>query len=162
MSLTTLVVIGMSVRASSRQTESSDRPSIVAAAPSGSAQQPAPRPSSRPAKRKERAGTSPKSTRTEARTVTVRGDLVDTAYGPVQVELTVSDGRITAAHAPVHPQGHGQTQEINSAAIPVLDREVVDAQSAGIDTVSGATFTSGGYLKSLQSALDDAHREGVL
>jgi uncharacterized protein with FMN-binding domain len=89
--------------------------------------------------------------------VTVNGAVVDTNYGPVQVQITVSGGRITRADAIVYPQGSGRDQEINSYAIPQLDQETLDAQSANIDTVSGATYTSDGYRRSLQSAIDAVH-----
>jgi Uncharacterized protein conserved in bacteria len=78
-------------------------------------------------------------------------------YGPMQVQVTVRGGRITAAHAIVYPQGGGRDQQINSQAIPMLDQETLQIQSAQIDTVSGATYTSDGYRRSLQSALDAAH-----
>jgi uncharacterized protein with FMN-binding domain len=55
-----------------------------------------------------------------------------------------------------YPDGNGKDQEINSYALPILTQETVDAQSAGIDMVSGATVTSDGYIESLQSALDQA------
>jgi uncharacterized protein with FMN-binding domain len=93
--------------------------------------------------------------------VTVAGDLVQTQYGPVQVEITMRSGRITQARALARPSGDGQTDSINSYAIPQLIQETLAAQSARIDTVSGATFTSGGYQQSLQSALDAAHRAGA-
>ena len=79
-------------------------------------------------------------------------------YGPVQVQVTVRGARIVSAHAIDYPQGGGRDQEINSRAIPQLDQETLQTQSAQIDTVSGATFTSDGYRRSLQSALDAAHR----
>jgi uncharacterized protein with FMN-binding domain len=75
----------------------------------------------------------------------------------VQVKITVSNGKVTAADAVAVPSGNFRDQEINSYAVPVLNQEVLDAQSAGIDTVSGATVTSDGYIQSLQSALDAAH-----
>jgi uncharacterized protein with FMN-binding domain len=78
-------------------------------------------------------------------------------YGPVQVRVTVRGSRIVSAHAIDYPQGGGRDQEINSRAIPQLDQETVQAQSARIDTVTGATYTSEGYRRSLQSALDAAH-----
>ena len=56
-----------------------------------------------------------------------------------------------------YPQGASNDAQINGYALPILDREVVQKQSAGIDTVSGATVTSDGYLQSLQSAIDAAH-----
>ena len=89
--------------------------------------------------------------------VVVNGAAVDTQFGPVQVQITVKGGRIVAATAINYPQSGGRDQEINSYAIPVLQRETVAAQSVKIDTVSGATYTSQGYLASLQSALDAAH-----
>ena len=70
--------------------------------------------------------------------------------------LTIADGRITDVAVPVYPDGHGRDQEINSFALPQLVQETIDAQSADIDMVSGATVTSDGYLRSLQSALDKA------
>lgn len=97
------------------------------------------------------SGTS-KSTGTK----TVTGDSVQTRYGPVQVRVTVKNGRITDVTAVAYPQDNPRDQEINSYAIPQLKREVLAAQSAQIDSVSGATYTSGGYTQSLQSALDSA------
>ncbi|TCC31077.1 FMN-binding protein [Kribbella speibonae] len=93
--------------------------------------------------------------------VVVAGGVVDTQYGPVQVEITVRGGRITRTHTLQHPSGDGRSDEINSFAVPQLDREAMAAQSARIDTVSGATFTSEGYRQSLQSALDAAHQAGA-
>lgn len=80
-----------------------------------------------------------------------------TRYGPVQVQLGVSGARIVSATAVEYPNGNGRDRQINSYAIPQLNSEVLAAQSAGIDTISGATFTSAGYLRSLQSAIDAAH-----
>jgi uncharacterized protein with FMN-binding domain len=88
---------------------------------------------------------------------TYTGDEVSTEWGIVQVELTVQGGKITSANAVRVPDGNHRDQEINSYAVPVLNQEVLDAQDAGIDTVSGATVTSDGYIQSLQSALDAAH-----
>lgn len=95
-------------------------------------------------------------------TATVNGAAMDTPYGPVQVQLTVRAGRIVRAAAIAYPNQGGRDQEINSRAVPLLDAEAVTAQSARIDAVSGATFTSGGYQQSLQSALDAAHAAGAL
>jgi uncharacterized protein with FMN-binding domain len=90
-------------------------------------------------------------------TTVVNGTSADTRYGPVQVQLHVRAGRIVSATAIDYPQGSGRDREINSFAIPVLEKETVAAQNAQIDTVSGATFTSDGYRTSLQAALDAAH-----
>lgn len=89
-------------------------------------------------------------------TKTVTGNSVDTQWGPVQVQITVTNGKITSAQAIVFPNNNGRDAEINSFAIPQLNQEAVAASSAHIDMVSGATVTSGGYLSSLQSALDKA------
>jgi uncharacterized protein with FMN-binding domain len=100
------------------------------------------------------ASKSPSSIAGAAKTVT--GTAADTIYGPVQVQITVKDGKVTAAQAVQYPQGSPRDQQINSYAIPVLNQEAVSASSASIDAVSGATYTSGGYVTSLQSALDKA------
>ena len=89
-------------------------------------------------------------------TATVTGDSTDTRWGPVQVQITVANGTITDVKVIDYPSGNGRDQQINSRALPVLVQETLDAQSANIDMVSGATVTSEGYLGSLQSALDQA------
>ena len=88
---------------------------------------------------------------------TYTGQSVDTRWGPVQVRITVENGKITAAQAVVYPQENPRDQEINAYALPALHDEVLAAQSAQVDAISGATVTSDGYLASLQSALDAAH-----
>ncbi|MFI6875552.1 FMN-binding protein [Streptomyces sp. NPDC050400] len=90
-------------------------------------------------------------------TRTITGSTVQTRYGPVQVEVTLDGSRITAARAVRAPDGDPRSRQINASAIPVLVQETLDAQSAHVDTVSGATYTSEGYINSLQSALDQAH-----
>jgi uncharacterized protein with FMN-binding domain len=87
---------------------------------------------------------------------TVTGDSTDTRWGPVQVQITVADGKITDVDVVDYPSGNGRDQQINSRALPILVQETLDAQSAKIDMVSGATVTSEGYVGSLQSALDQA------
>jgi uncharacterized protein with FMN-binding domain len=89
--------------------------------------------------------------------VVVNGKSADTEFGPVQVQLTVNANRIISATAINYPQQSGHDRRINSYAIPLLQQETVKAQSATIDTVSGATVTSDAYRTSLQSALDAAH-----
>jgi uncharacterized protein with FMN-binding domain len=90
-------------------------------------------------------------------TKTYDGDAVSTRFGNVQVRITVQSGQITNAEVLQVPWNDRRDQEINSYAVPVLNGEVVTAQSATIDMVSGATFTSEGYIQSLQSAIDRAH-----
>jgi len=88
---------------------------------------------------------------------TYTGDAVDTRWGPVQVRITVQGGKITSSDAVQYPQNNGRDVQINGYALPILNQEAVQQQSASIDTVSGATVTSDGYLQSLQSAIDQAH-----
>jgi uncharacterized protein with FMN-binding domain len=88
---------------------------------------------------------------------TYTGDSVDTRWGPVQVAITVSSGKITKAEAVVYPTENPRDQEINSYAVPQLNSEAVQSQSGSIDAVSGATVTSDGYIQSLQSAIDQAN-----
>ena len=97
---------------------------------------------------------SPQSAST-SRTYT--GSAVSTRWGPVQVKITVVDGKITAAQAVQYPTSNSRDQQINAAAIPILGQEAIQQQSADIDMVSGATVTSEGYRQSLQSAIDQAH-----
>ena len=87
---------------------------------------------------------------------TYTGQSRSTPYGPVQVRITVSDGNITRSEVVQVPWSDGRDQMINSHAVPILNQEVVDAQSSSIDMVSGATYTSQGYIGSLQSAIDQA------
>ncbi|WP_181798375.1 FMN-binding protein [Streptomyces sp. WELS2] len=87
----------------------------------------------------------------------VTGRTVQTRWGPVQVRITVKDGRLTDVTAVRYPTDNPRDREINSYAIPQLRREALTAQSAQIDMVSGASYTSTGYQQSLQSALDQAH-----
>ncbi|MDQ1020914.1 FMN-binding protein [Streptomyces afghaniensis] len=85
----------------------------------------------------------------------VTGDVAQTQYGPVQVRLTMANGKITQAEAMQAPKG-GRSDQITANSVPRLNQAAVAAGSADIDAVSGATYTSAGYKKSLQSALDKA------
>jgi uncharacterized protein with FMN-binding domain len=88
--------------------------------------------------------------------LTVTGDSADTRWGPVQVRIIVDGGTITDVTVVDYPNENGKDQQINARALPVLVQETLDAQSANIDMVSGATVTSEGYIGSLQSAIDQA------
>ena len=103
------------------------------------------------------APTSSPASPTPSRTKTYRGSVAHTWWGPVQVTITVTDGKITEVAVPTYPNGNRRDEEINAYALPVLRQETLSAQSADIDSVSGATVTSDGYKKSLQAALDAAH-----
>ena len=84
---------------------------------------------------------------------TVTGQLEDMRFGPVQVQVTISGGQITDVTALELPTG-GRSGRISSFAEPALRSEVLSAQTASVDIVSGATYTSEAYMQSLQSALD--------
>ncbi|WP_315095004.1 FMN-binding protein [uncultured Cellulomonas sp.] len=98
--------------------------------------------------------TSTDTETTTTDTVTVVGSSVSTRYGPVQVSVTFSAGQITDVQVLQVPGGHHESVQINARATPILAQEVVDAQSAQVDTVSGATYTSEAYAESVQSAID--------
>jgi uncharacterized protein with FMN-binding domain len=85
---------------------------------------------------------------------TATGDAVGTRYGNAQVRVTVKRGKIVSVEA-LQLQGNDQRSvQISSSAEPILQQEVLTSQTAGVDAVSGATFTSASYTQSLQSALD--------
>ena len=87
---------------------------------------------------------------------TYTGSVAQTRWGPVQVKISVQGGRLTKVTILQHPSGNSWDAQINNYALPILINESLTAQSANIDMVSGATVTSGGYLTSLQAALDEA------
>ncbi|MFE9441620.1 FMN-binding protein [Streptomyces sp. NPDC006602] len=102
------------------------------------------------------AGQSAQGGAQAAGTGMVTGDAAQTQYGAVQVRLTVAGGKITKAETVQAPKG-GQSDQVTANAVPKLNQATVAAQSADIDAVSGATYTSAGYKKSLQSAIDKAN-----
>ena len=87
---------------------------------------------------------------------------VDTRWGPVQVSIVIANHKITDITAPTYPHSKHRSAEINDRALPLLHDEVVTAQSAKIDQISGATVTWEGYAGSLQAAIDSAKRQGAL
>lgn len=87
---------------------------------------------------------------------TFTGDAASTRYGPVQVQVTVSGGSIASVDVVEYPNENPRDRQINQQAVPMLVSETTSAQSAQIDMISGATYTSRGYQQSLQSALDQA------
>jgi len=84
------------------------------------------------------------------------GDSVNVYYGDVQVKATVSGGKITAVDFLTYPQDRSRSVAIADRAMPVLIQEAISAQSAQVDTVSGATALSSGFVQSLSSALAKA------
>lgn len=112
------------------------------------AQQPSAAPQSKP---------SPaKVTPSKPKVQTVTGRTIYTAYGPVQVSITVSGGTVSDVHAVQLPTGDGHSYRISQYAGPQLRKQAIAAKSARIAGVSGATYTSDGYSRSLASALAKA------
>ncbi|MEU7857978.1 FMN-binding protein [Nonomuraea sp. NPDC049141] len=99
---------------------------------------------------------APTSTQQSAATKTFDGDAADTRWGPVQVQISVTGGKISSVQVLQAPNENRRDIEINNEALPILQQETMSAQSAQIDSVSGATYTSDGYVRSLQSAIDRA------
>ncbi len=100
------------------------------------------------------AGTTGGTAQAGARTLA--GPVVTTRWGAVQVQVTVTDGRLTDVAALQLPGGDRRSSSISSRVAPTLRSQALTAQSASIDGVSGATYTSTAYARSLQAALDTA------
>ena len=100
------------------------------------------------------ASATPSSTSKSSAANSATGDAIDTQYGAAQVRVTVSNGKITKVEALQLQGNEPRSVEISSSAEPILQQEVLAAQTADVDAVSGATFTSASYAQSLQSALD--------
>lgn len=123
-------------------------PSATSSASAGS--RPATSTSAPPKPGRTKAGRSSASTAAKQ----IVGSAVQTPYGVVQVAVTVSGTHIDKVSFVQLTAFDGRSQEINSAAAPILLQETLSAQNAHIDSVSGASYTSAGYVDSLQSALD--------
>jgi uncharacterized protein with FMN-binding domain len=102
------------------------------------------------------AAFSPATVATAARIKTYNGATAKMKFGPVTVSIAVRGKKIISVNA-VLPTERPRSQRINDQAGPLLRKEVLKAQSARINIVSGATYTSNAYAQSLQSALDKAH-----
>lgn len=100
-------------------------------------------------------GTSGDSTGGTGGSRTLTGPVEDTRYGPVEVQVTVSNGSIVDVQAVELPSG-GRSGAISRYVAPILRQQALSAKSASIDGVSGATYTSSAYAASLQAALDQA------
>jgi uncharacterized protein with FMN-binding domain len=117
----------------------------------GPSAQPSPGPSGKPA-----ASTGPAAASPAARQHVFTGSVVTHRWGPVQVRITLVDDSIVDVIDLQRPSHPGEGVRINAHAMPILRSEVLEAQNANIDTVSGATLTSEAYRGSLQAALDKA------
>ncbi len=92
------------------------------------------------------------SSRSTAAT-TIAGSTVDVGYGTVQVQATLEGGRIVDIQALALPQNDGHSARISQQAFPMLVRQALAAQSSQISGVSGASYTSYGFVESLKAAL---------
>jgi uncharacterized protein with FMN-binding domain len=96
------------------------------------------------------------SSSTKAVSTTATGAVETDRYGDTQVKVTIRNGTITQVTVLAYNDGDPRSAQISQTAIPVLRSEVLSKQTAAVDTVSGATYTSNAYEASLQSALDKA------
>jgi len=108
-----------------------------------------------------KASKSPKASTSQgaaasAATRTVTGTVANTEHGPMQVQVTLAGQKITKVTVLQQTNDGSESVQIDSFAIPKLNSETLVAQSAHINAVSGASYTSSGYIQSLQSALDQA------
>jgi uncharacterized protein with FMN-binding domain len=108
------------------------------------------------ASKKASAPAGKASASSQAATRTVTGTVANTQYGPMQVQLALAGTKITKVTVLQRTNDGAESDEIDDNAIPKLSSETLAAQSARIDAVSGASYTSSGYIQSLQSALDKA------
>ena len=99
---------------------------------------------------------SPAAPSAQPQTRAVTGSSIPTRYGNVQVQVKFAGAQITDVLPVRLPDSNGVDKEIDQQAVPILIQETLAAQSANIQAVSGATYTSDGYIQSLQSALDQA------
>ena len=95
------------------------------------------------------------TTGTATGTRTITGSTVSMPYGDVAVQITVTNGKVTDVQAVTLP-ARGHSGQISNYVAPILASEALQAQSANINIISGATYTSEAYAQSLQSALDQA------
>jgi uncharacterized protein with FMN-binding domain len=158
----TVVVLLFGYRTSTNGTSASAESSVVIPSTAAAAPSSTPSSSSSPGTSSSGGSTSSGSTSpsssdsSSSSTATHTGSVVQTRWGPVQVQITVSGDTITAVDVLQYPQGNSKDRQINAYALPILVQDTLNAQSANIDMVSGATVTSDGYVQSLQAALDEA------
>ena len=103
-----------------------------------------------------KATTSPIATKSAGSSGTFQGDTSYTRWAPVQVEITVADGKVTNVSTLQYPSGDRKSMNISNQVLPWLQQEALRAQSANITGISGATYTSTGFITSLASALQKA------
>lgn len=131
-------------------------PAAASTSTSGSSSSTTPGTGSSSKAKKRSTATAKKTASASTAAKTYTGSAINTRYGPVQVQIKVKNGKITTATAVEYPDGEPRDAQINAYAVPALNTEATQANSANIDSVSGASYTSAGYIASLQSAIDQA------
>jgi uncharacterized protein with FMN-binding domain len=151
---TSKVAVGGGVPVSAASTAPTPTaPSPTALPPTTSA------PGSSPGRSAGRTTTTAPSTTTAPKGPTsFTGAEVEYQYGNIDVRITIADDRITAISTPEQTANDPRSAQINEQAIPILTKEAIAAQGLHFDVVSGATFTSDAFAKSLESALSQAGR----
>ncbi|MDB5563335.1 MAG: hypothetical protein JWN11_2753 [Hyphomicrobiales bacterium] len=132
---------------------------IVADAPIPLPPLPIPRPQTAP--RAPQAQILPAATlvaqsQTQFKDGSYKGPVTDAYYGNMQVQANIQGGQLASVKVLQYPADRRTSRNINSQALPMLQQEVISAQSASVDTVSGATLSSRAYIKSLAGALKQA------
>lgn len=139
-----LLMAGVSATVAGRMLVGGDTTTAGAAAGTGTATDPS----------TTQQSAAPSGTGTGTGTGTVKGKTEQTRFGAVQVSVTFSGSRITSVQTLQAPSESGRDEMLTRYATPQLAQEVIASQSAKVDTISGATYTSEGYLASVQSAID--------
>jgi uncharacterized protein with FMN-binding domain len=93
---------------------------------------------------------------------TFKGPTEDTRHGPIQVSIGVASKKIVKVSASIAPPDDGRSPFLQQRAMPILKQETLKAQSADIDTMSGATESSEAYIQSLGAAISTARKAHAL
>lgn len=131
-------------------------PGTATRVPSGRVSPTRPSASAPPPQGSSPSTTSPSTPGATTGSRQIDGPVVSNQYGDVQVRITVAGGRLVDVKALQLPQDRARSARISEFSGPELRSEALTAQSANIDIVSGATYTSDSYAQSLQAALDQA------
>jgi len=102
------------------------------------------------------SGSPPTGSSASYKDGTYTGSIADAYYGNVQVKATISSGKITSVTFLQYPNTHSTSVYINQQAMPYLQQEAIKAQSANVNIISGATYTSQAFIQSLGNALSQA------
>jgi uncharacterized protein with FMN-binding domain len=102
------------------------------------------------------ATTAPQPASTGFKNGTFTGDTIQSMYGPVQAQVVIKSGKIISINFLQYPNDRSASSRKSQMAMPVIKQEVIQSQSANVNTVSGATETSYSFIQSISSALGQA------